>query len=69
MLKRYANQSFDRVMGPLCDSETKKPIWRHETLDSDGIAIPGCKVDNKQVNAKVFVIKLFYVVYCSGLEE
>ncbi len=48
-LKRYANQTFDRVLGPLVDAETKRPIWRHETIDLDGIAAPGVKVDNKQV--------------------
>ena len=49
MLKRYANQTCDRIMGPLVDAETKQPIWRHQILDSDGIASPGVKVENKQV--------------------
>ncbi len=40
-LKRYSNQSFDKVMGPMLDKDTKKPIWRHEILDLDGIAQPG----------------------------
>ncbi len=48
-LKRYANQTYDRILGPLVDAETKKPIWKHEILDPDGIAAPGIKVNNKQV--------------------
>ena len=48
-LKRYTNQSFEKVMGPLLDAATKKPIWRHDILDMDGIAMPGEKCDNKQV--------------------
>ncbi|XP_071455559.1 DNA-directed RNA polymerase III subunit RPC2 [Hetaerina americana] len=48
-LKRYANQTYDRVLGPLVDSETMEPIWKHEILDQDGIASPGEKVENRQV--------------------
>lgn len=40
-VKRYANGSFDRVLGPKVDAETKKPIWKHLPLDADGIAAPG----------------------------
>ncbi|XP_013391802.1 DNA-directed RNA polymerase III subunit RPC2 [Lingula anatina] len=48
-LKRYANQSFDKVMGPMLDATTRKPIWRHDALDADGICAPGEKVENKQL--------------------
>lgn len=48
-LKRYANQTFDRIMGPSRDEKTGKPIWRHEVLDADGICSPGERVLNKQV--------------------
>lgn len=48
-LKRYTNQSYDKVMGPMLDATTKQPIWRHDILDMDGIAMPCEKVDNKQV--------------------
>ena len=48
-LKRYTNQSFDKVMGPMLDGNTRKPIWRHQLLDSDGIACPGERAENKQV--------------------
>lgn len=48
-LKRYANQSFDKVMGPMIDATTRKPIWRHDILDADGICSPGEMVSNKQV--------------------
>jgi len=49
ILKRYANQTYDRVLGPLVDAETRNPIWRHSPLDTDGICAPGVKVDSKQV--------------------
>ncbi|XP_053575638.1 DNA-directed RNA polymerase III subunit RPC2 [Bombina bombina] len=48
-LKRYSNQTFDKVMGPMLDATTRKQIWRHEILDADGICSPGEKVENKQV--------------------
>ena len=28
-------------MGPMLDAATRKPIWRHEILDADGICSPG----------------------------
>lgn len=48
-MKRYANQTYDRIMGPHRDPETGKQIWRHEVLDQDGICSPGERVSNKQV--------------------
>ncbi|KAL5500312.1 hypothetical protein EMCRGX_G011852 [Ephydatia muelleri] len=48
-LKRYANQTYDRIMGPSRDAQTGKPIWRHEVLDQDGICSPGERVAAKQV--------------------
>ena len=33
VMKRYANQTSDRIMGPLVDSETKQVIFRHDALD------------------------------------
>ncbi|XP_078485714.1 DNA-directed RNA polymerase III subunit RPC2 isoform X2 [Ciona intestinalis] len=49
ILKRYANQTFDKVMGPALNAETREPIWRHQGLDADGIIMPGVKVESKQV--------------------
>lgn len=40
-LKRYTNQSYDKVNGPMLDATTKKPIFKHDILDMDGIAMPG----------------------------
>lgn len=37
-------------MGPVVDATSKKPIWRHEWLDGDGIALPGSHIQNKQVS-------------------
>ncbi|XP_068170003.1 DNA-directed RNA polymerase III subunit RPC2 isoform X3 [Antennarius striatus] len=48
-LRRYTNQTFDKVMGPMLDATTRKPIWRHNILDADGICSPGERVENKQV--------------------
>lgn len=49
VLKRYANQTFDRVQGPLIDPTSNKVVWRHSILDSDGIVAPGEMVENRQV--------------------
>jgi len=48
-MKRYSNQ--------VVDAATKKPIWRHDILDLDGIASPGLKCENKQVNDFPFVFQ------------
>jgi DNA-directed RNA polymerase III subunit RPC2 len=48
-MKRYANQTFDRIQGPLIDTTTNAPLWKHGVLDSDGIVAPGELVKNKQV--------------------
>lgn len=48
-LKRYANQTYDRILGPLVDADTKKPTWKHDILDADGIAAAGEKAENRQV--------------------
>ncbi|GJQ85650.1 putative DNA-dependent RNA polymerase [Trypoxylus dichotomus] len=49
ILKRYANQTFDRIQGPLIDTTVNKPIWKHNILDNDGIVSPGESVENRQV--------------------
>ena len=48
-MKKYGTQAADRILGPMVDSVTKKPTWRHNILDMDGIATPGLKVENKQL--------------------
>lgn len=64
LLKRYANQTFDRVMGPSRDAGTGDVIWRHRALDADGICSPGEKIENKQV----LVNKSMPVVSASGIQ-
>ncbi|KAK9870478.1 hypothetical protein WA026_008036 [Henosepilachna vigintioctopunctata] len=49
IMKRYANQTFDRIQGPVIDTVTNQPTWRHTVLDADGIGAPGELVQNKQV--------------------
>jgi DNA-directed RNA polymerase III subunit RPC2 len=46
VLKRYANDTYDKVMGPMLDASTHKQIWKHEPLDSDGIGAPGLYLQN-----------------------
>lgn len=53
-LKRYTNQTFDKVMGPMLDAATRKPIWRHEILDADGICSPG--MSNYMFSHGMFII-------------
>lgn len=48
-LKRYPNQTCDKIKGPMVDIDTRKPIWKHEVLDMDGIVGVGEIVENKQV--------------------
>ncbi|XP_015905674.1 DNA-directed RNA polymerase III subunit RPC2 [Parasteatoda tepidariorum] len=47
-IKKYAHTA-DRILGPKVDAETKKPVWKHLALDSDGIAYPGAIIENRQV--------------------
>lgn len=49
VVKRYANNTFDKVKGPMMDTRTNKLIWRHQALDMDGIVAAGERVENKQV--------------------
>ena len=49
VVKRYANQTYDKVMGPTMDRNTNKFIWKHEPLDTDGIVCAGERVENRQV--------------------
>lgn len=63
-LKKYANRTYDRIMGPSIDVNTKKPMSRHDILDSDGIAAPGEMVENKKVNISCLnYVK--YFLYCT----
>lgn len=47
-VKRYTNQTYDRIMGPMKDAVTNKVIYKHEALDTDGIVAPGEMISNKQ---------------------
>lgn len=59
-LKRYTNQTFDKVMGPMLDAATRKPIWRHEILDADGICSPGRS--NCMFTSGMFIVKVEIIV-------
>ena len=39
----------DRILGPLVDASTRKPVFDHECLDYDGIVMPGETVVKGQV--------------------
>ncbi|KAH8027358.1 hypothetical protein HPB51_004710 [Rhipicephalus microplus] len=49
VIKKYANQTSDKVLGPLVDSLNMMPVWKHRALDADGIAHPGTRVESRQV--------------------
>lgn len=62
-------------MGPMLDAATRKPIWRHEILDADGICSPGVSnltdiVILKSIRKKKSafltngVIMILYLKYC-----
>lgn len=57
-LKRYANGTFDRIMGPAIDAVSGRVIWKHQTLDNEGITAPGEILKNNQtlVNKSVPLI-------------
>ncbi len=44
----FSSQQYDRIMGPTKDATTNKVIFKHETLDTDGIVSPGEMLVNKQ---------------------
>ncbi|CAL4144068.1 unnamed protein product, partial [Meganyctiphanes norvegica] len=51
-VKRYANQTSDKVQGPLMqvlENGEQKVVWKHETLDSDGLAAVGTPVLPRQM--------------------
>ncbi|XP_074031001.1 RNA polymerase III subunit RpIII128 isoform X2 [Leptinotarsa decemlineata] len=49
ILKKYPNQTYDRIQGPMLDAATNQPIWKHACLDKDGIVAPGELVQKGQV--------------------
>lgn len=61
-LKKYANQTYDRIMGPSIDANTKKPVPKHEILDSDGIVAPGEMVENKTVSISCLTDVNYYYI-------
>ncbi|KAJ6642091.1 DNA-directed RNA polymerase III subunit RPC2 [Pseudolycoriella hygida] len=48
-VKRYTNQTYDRIMGPSIDKTTQKIAEKHEALDTDGIVSPGEILTHKQI--------------------
>lgn len=51
VLRRYPHigNAIDKLMGPAVMADTHQPIFRHELLDTDGIASPGEVAKNRQV--------------------
>uniref|UniRef100_A0A9J2PVM7 DNA-directed RNA polymerase subunit beta n=1 Tax=Ascaris lumbricoides TaxID=6252 RepID=A0A9J2PVM7_ASCLU len=47
--KKYPNQTFDRLMGPTIEATTRKPIYKHQVLDQEGIVFAGARIRSKQV--------------------
>lgn len=48
-LKKYPNQTYDRIMGPSIEADTREPLYKHKILDDDGIAAVGELVKERQV--------------------
>lgn len=69
LMKRYANQTYDRIQGPLIDTETNKPIWKHDVLDADGIAAPGEQMKDKQVIDINLLYLINTIVLQSGITD
>lgn len=46
--KKYPNQTFDRLLGPALDPNTRKPIFKHKNLDQEGIVFAGARIMPKQ---------------------
>ena len=70
-LKRYNNQSSDRVNGPMIDATSKKPIWKHEILDADGFAAVGQPVEPKQVFRRTNIVanQVFVQFFSIGFDQ
>lgn len=49
IIKKHSNQASDIILGQSIDATTKKPIWKHDILENDGIAATGEMVENKKV--------------------
>ncbi|EJW83378.1 DNA-directed RNA polymerase [Wuchereria bancrofti] len=47
--RKYPNQTFDRLMGPTIEATTRKPIYKHQVLDQEGIVYVGACIRSKQV--------------------
>ncbi|CAK9302948.1 unnamed protein product [Gordionus sp. m RMFG-2023] len=50
-LKKYGHSqgSSDRIIPPTIDSVTNQPVFKHASLDIDGIVRVGARVENRQV--------------------
>ncbi|CAD6187826.1 unnamed protein product [Caenorhabditis auriculariae] len=46
--RKYPNQTFDRLLGPALDPTSRKPIYKHKLLDSDGLVFTGARIKPKQ---------------------
>lgn len=61
-MKRYANQTYDRIMGPIKDALTNKAIFKHDASDTDGI------VANQLISVRELLQSpgIFYNSFCFG---
>lgn len=51
--RKYPNQTFDRLMGPTVEAATRKPIYKHQVLDQEGIVYVGARIHSKQVSVSL----------------
>ena len=64
-LKKYANQSWDKVKGPqVLAEQPNKKIYRHDILDDDGICSAGrFHATTSSIKSRV---QLLATIYCRG---
>ena len=50
-LKKYPTLSntSDKLMGPMVEQETRRPVFKHAVLDAEGLAAPGEIIESRQV--------------------
>lgn len=54
-------------MGPTIEAATRKPIYKHEVLDQEGIVYVGARIHSKQVSISLNFNRLEYKVIISDM--
>ncbi|CAJ0932381.1 unnamed protein product, partial [Mesorhabditis belari] len=46
-IRKYPNQTSDKLMGPSIEAGSRKIVWKHRVLDQEGIVFAGARIENK----------------------